>query len=347
MVTIEFFHRNHMIYRDLKPNNVIIDENKMAVLIDFDRVIDCDMTTEFSQNFASYFIDPEINYKTTSYENDIYSLGLMIYYIISEEIPDRENPTQNKNFGEFFDIERLYQQCVNKKAKERPSIIEILLEFYMIYHSRIKPINLFEIYKTYYRHLYNIQSMETVKRIRSEDPYFALGIFYMYEKYSKINTNWSELKLYNNPIESNEQNSQHNFNKAIYYFTLSANRGNINAQLILGSVLQEQQQSIKQAMHYLEIGANQNNADAQLELSELYFNGNMVPRDVNKTLYYLNLAASQNNLRAQYKLGVLYFNGVDVARDINKAIYYISLAANQGHVDAQFKQCLFNRKICS
>ena len=40
MIIIEFLHRKGFVYRDLKPNNIIIDENKTAILIDFDRMIE-------------------------------------------------------------------------------------------------------------------------------------------------------------------------------------------------------------------------------------------------------------------------------------------------------------------
>ena len=64
ILMIKYLHQNKYIYRDLKPNNIIIDSNKSAVLIDFDRLIKYDsivsngkeMTIDFSSKFAS----PEI-----------------------------------------------------------------------------------------------------------------------------------------------------------------------------------------------------------------------------------------------------------------------------------------------
>lgn len=60
MLVIEYLHRNHFVYRDLKPNNVIIDTNKTAILIDFDRMIKYDSiekeqinTTDFQSLFAA------------------------------------------------------------------------------------------------------------------------------------------------------------------------------------------------------------------------------------------------------------------------------------------------------
>ena len=53
------------VYRDLKPNNIIIDENKRVYLIDFDRKITHSQETN-ATDFASEFVSPNAN--------DIYSL---------------------------------------------------------------------------------------------------------------------------------------------------------------------------------------------------------------------------------------------------------------------------------
>ena len=83
---IEYLHQNEFIYRDLKPDNFIIDGNKTLVLIDFDRMLNKDEMQK-TQNFFSIYIAPEIYDKSKrySYEVDIYSLGLIVYFIIMEK----------------------------------------------------------------------------------------------------------------------------------------------------------------------------------------------------------------------------------------------------------------------
>lgn len=79
MITIEYFHMNQFIYRDLKNNNILItEEKKDAVIIDFDHMISFDTFIENKENysytndFCSVFRHPEINEGTISYDCDIY-----------------------------------------------------------------------------------------------------------------------------------------------------------------------------------------------------------------------------------------------------------------------------------
>lgn len=86
MLTIKYFHDNEMIYRDLKPNNIVIDANKTAVLIDFDRLIRIDDKSIRSKEIGTDFSDPKsVETGNFTYESDIYSLGKIIEYIMNNE----------------------------------------------------------------------------------------------------------------------------------------------------------------------------------------------------------------------------------------------------------------------
>ena len=55
MMIIHYFHTNKLVYRDLKPKNVMIDENKNAIIIDFDRMLNLKTNSTFS-NYTVNFL---------------------------------------------------------------------------------------------------------------------------------------------------------------------------------------------------------------------------------------------------------------------------------------------------
>ena len=91
LYTIQYLHKNNFIYRDLKPNNLIIDQYNHIVLIDFDRMIKKSQNTEeynkeyFTNDFNSQYNDPNINCynQPPSFENDIYSIGRIICFLFT------------------------------------------------------------------------------------------------------------------------------------------------------------------------------------------------------------------------------------------------------------------------
>ena len=106
---INYFHKNEFVYRDLKPNNIIIDDYKRAFLIDFDRMLnygDDRNDDKFTCDFSSLFMAPEACQGNVKYENDIYSLGKMIAYL-------------NK------DLESIYSNCIDEIEK-RPSVFDLM-----------------------------------------------------------------------------------------------------------------------------------------------------------------------------------------------------------------------------
>ena len=89
ILALEHLHLNNYIYRDLKPENVAIDNDGHIKLIDFGL---CKLLNNKNNNFSVCgspdYVAPEVLFNN-KYDNkvDIWSLGVMIYEMLSGYLP--------------------------------------------------------------------------------------------------------------------------------------------------------------------------------------------------------------------------------------------------------------------
>jgi TPR repeat protein len=94
-------------------------------------------------------------------------------------------------------------------------------------------------------------------------------------------------------------------------------------------------QDYGKAREWWEKAAARGHARAQYQLGHLYDNGRGVPQDYAKAREWYEKAAAQGHAAAQFCLGRFYHNGLGVSRDFAKAREWLEKAAAQGLADAE------------
>jgi len=133
-----FAHRRGVIHRDLKPQNVIIDESGHATVTDFGiaRAGASDMTETGSIMGTAQYLSPEqAQGHAVSPGSDLYSIGVILYEMLTGRVPFdaeaavtiaikhvSEVPALPSAFNPSIpsDLERIVMWSLNKGAAERP-----------------------------------------------------------------------------------------------------------------------------------------------------------------------------------------------------------------------------------
>lgn len=102
LVGMKYAHEKTILHRDLSPNNVLIfikDQNVQAKISDFGLGKDINSMSHFSKSVGSYgqifYVAPEQydNIKNATVKSDIYSLGKLLYFILTAKDPLSIEPT--------------------------------------------------------------------------------------------------------------------------------------------------------------------------------------------------------------------------------------------------------------
>ncbi len=99
-----------LIHRDLKPTNIIVaDEEVFIIDLSIARFKKGDLTPDTTQFGTPFFAPPEqYGYEETCVESDIYSLGMVLYFMLTKElskVPLRDNASLDSKIPlEFKDV---------------------------------------------------------------------------------------------------------------------------------------------------------------------------------------------------------------------------------------------------
>lgn len=92
-------HRRYIVYRDLKPANILLDENGHVRISDLGLACDYSKKKPHASVGTHGYMAPEVLSKGTPYDSsaDWFSFGCMLYKLLKGHSPFRQHKTKDKH----------------------------------------------------------------------------------------------------------------------------------------------------------------------------------------------------------------------------------------------------------
>lgn len=111
---LDFLHHNHIIHRDIKPQNILVTDEDTVKICDFGMALVDGVSFSGPDNMqigSPYYTPPEQrkNPKAVDGRADLYSVGVMLYRMLTGKLPGMQslslsliNPQYDQSWDDFF-----------------------------------------------------------------------------------------------------------------------------------------------------------------------------------------------------------------------------------------------------
>ena len=133
---LAYAHKNNVIHRDIKPDNILVDENCNIKVLDFgiaqfyeDQNLPSEKTEEGTVMGTYNYMSPEQRESAdnVTVKSDLYSIGVVAYKLFTGEVPSGHFPPPSKLNPEVSpELDRIILQCLEPKPDDRPESAETL-----------------------------------------------------------------------------------------------------------------------------------------------------------------------------------------------------------------------------
>lgn len=185
-----------IIYRDLKPSNIMITPNNKVVLVDFgiSKAYKAEKNGDTVNIGSNGYAAPEqFGFGQSCKQTDIYGIGMVIYFMVKGEVSVTAlEPLMDENYDKNVssDLRRIIQRCVQVDIKDRYQTSEELKT------DIIKFIENSGEEKTMLLNKSNINVVKKVSKPKLKRSFIGLlalvvmiiGIVYFLNRYKNINT---------------------------------------------------------------------------------------------------------------------------------------------------------------
>ena len=372
---LKYVHGLNRLHLDVKPGNIMIDENNQAILIDFGASkqydeIDGENTSTLLGKTPGYAPLEQIGNEVAKFlpATDIYALGATLYKLVKgvnpisatqlasgenlEPVPSSISTTTRNAIAAAMEINK----------NKRPQNIDVFIS--LLDAGKVEEI-VPEVKKEKEKTVVDEFSEETIlehkEEIQAENVYqscsqpvgkkrYAEQVIEPPKKFKskKIWLGIAVLALIYFLIpsqtpeqiftEANEYYEKKDYKKAFDLYLESAEQGYAPAQCNLGymyDIGQGVSQDYAKAVEWYTKAAEQDDMLAQCNLGYMYDIGQGVSQDYAKAAEWYTKSAEQGYAPAQCNLGNMYYNGQGVTQDYAKAAEWYTKAAEQGNARAQ------------
>ncbi|XP_044758169.1 G protein-coupled receptor kinase 1 isoform X1 [Coccinella septempunctata] len=132
---LEHMHRRYIVYRDLKPANILLDEHGHVRISDLGLACDFSKKKPHASVGTHGYMAPEVLSKGTAYDSsaDWFSFGCMLYKLLKGHSPFRQHKTKDKHEIDRMTLTTLLSNFQNVElpdafSKELKSLLEGLLQ---------------------------------------------------------------------------------------------------------------------------------------------------------------------------------------------------------------------------